>query len=93
MVLGILSLILCFLTIFDIPLIVLGIIFSALGLRAAHAGGGGRGMAIAGLTCSILGAVAVAALLVFFVHRASSCDQRYDRGTQAYNDCIIHGNS
>jgi hypothetical protein len=88
LVLGILALVLCFLTVFDIPLIVLGIIFSALGLRAARAGAGGRGLAVAGLTCSIIGAVAATALFVFVYNRAKDCADKFDTGTTEYNNCL-----
>lgn len=91
LVLGILALILSFLTLFDIPLIVLGIVFSVLGLRAAARGAGGRGMAIAGLTCAIIGAIAATTLFIVVYNRAKDCSDRFDTGTSAYRICLQHG--
>jgi hypothetical protein len=88
MVLGILSILLCWIAFFDIPLIVLGIIFSVLGLGAAKRGASGRGMAIAGLTCAIVGAVAATAITVWAVRKDRSCSDKYDRGSYRYELCI-----
>jgi hypothetical protein len=88
LVLGILALILSFLTLFDIPLIVLGIVFSVLGLREAARGAGGKGMAIAGLTCAIIGAIAAATLFIVVYNRAKDCADRYDTGSSAYRTCL-----
>lgn len=92
LVLGIVSLALFFLTVFDVPLIVLGIVFSALGLRAARRGEGRRAMALAGLICSVVAAVVVTVALTYFVSRGHTCEQRYDRGSTGYNNCLLHLN-
>jgi len=90
-VLGILALILSFLTLFDIPLIVLGIVFSVLGLRQAARGDGGRGMAIAGLTCAIIGAIVAATLFIVVYNRAKDCADKFDTGTSDYRVCLQLG--
>jgi hypothetical protein len=91
LVLGILALILSFLTLFDIPLIVLGIVFSVLGLRQAARGNGGRGMAIAGLTCAIIGAIVAATLFIVVYNRAKDCADKFDTGTSDYRACLQLG--
>ena len=88
LILGILSLALFFFTVLDVPLIVLGIIFSSLGLAAAKRGEGRRAMALAGLICSLIAALVVAATTVFVLHRVRICDRSYDRGTSQYSSCI-----
>jgi TctA family transporter len=90
-VLGILALILSFLTLFDIPLIVLGVVFSVLGLQAARRGAGGKGMAIAGLSCAIIGAIVAATLFIIVYNRAKDCADRFDSGTSAYQTCLRVG--
>jgi hypothetical protein len=91
MILGIVSIPLCFLTIFDLPVVILGLTFSIMGLAAAKKGAGRRGMALAGLICSIVGAVAIFGVFAFALNRASTCGQQYSKGTQAYSDCIRTG--
>jgi hypothetical protein len=91
LVLGILALILSFLTLFDIPLIVLGVVFSVLGLRQAARGGGGKGTAIAGLTCAIVGAIVATTLFIVVYNRAKDCADRFDTGTSDYRVCLQLG--
>ena len=90
LILGICSVVFCFLTFLDLPLVILGVIFSGLGLRASKEGKGQRGLAVAGLTLSILGAVLVVAFTVFLLHQVNYCQQHHDQGTRAYNECIVH---
>lgn len=75
LVLGILSIVLCFLSFFDLILVVLAIVFGILGRKQSDSipGQPGRGAATAGLICGIVGAVLVAALIVLVVTRYSSC--------------------
>lgn len=89
LILGIVSLALFIFTILDIPVVVLGIVFSVLGLRAAKRGEGRRGMALAGLICSVVAALVVTVTLTYVVHRMKVCDERYDRGTSSYNSCLV----
>ena len=89
LILGILSLALFFFNVLDVPLVVLGIIFSSLGLAAAKRGEGRRAMALAGLICSLIAVLVVAATTVFVLHRMRICDRSYDRGTSQYNSCIV----
>lgn len=92
LVLGILSLGLFFLTALDVPLIVLGIVFSVLGLRAAKRGEGRRTMALAGLICSLVAVVVVIVSLTYVVARGHTCERRFDRGSSEFNNCLLHLN-
>jgi len=58
MILGIVSVVLCWLPIVSLPCGIGGLIFSILGIRRAKTTGTGRGVALAGLVLSILGLLA-----------------------------------
>ena len=90
LVLGICSLVLFFLNFLDIPLVILGIVFSSRGLRASREGKGQRSLAVAGLVVSILAAVLVVTVCIVLLHQVHYCQQRHDQGTRAYNECIVH---
>jgi hypothetical protein len=63
LVLGIISLPAVILSIFDVPIALLGIIFGGVGIAKANKiGGKGKGMAIAGLACGVLGLILSVAL-------------------------------
>lgn len=57
MTLGIVSLPMCWTGLLALVLIVLGIVFSSIGIRNASHGAPHKGMAIAGLVCAIIGAL------------------------------------
>jgi hypothetical protein len=76
------------LSIFDIVFVVLAIIFGFLGLSDAKRSGTGRGMALTGLVCGIVGAIAATVLTVVFVAHIKPCLDNYDRGSTAQQDCI-----
>jgi hypothetical protein len=75
LVLGIASIVLCFLTLLDLPVVVLAIVFGALGRRDAARlpGQPGRGNATAGIVCGIVGAVLVGILLAVFLTKYRDC--------------------
>lgn len=87
MVLGILAIVFCWTTLFDLVLLVPAVIFSALGLGVAKTNGRGRGQAIAGLICSAVAVVLAVVLLVFLVHVAGKCSG-VDHSGGAYDRCI-----
>lgn len=64
MILGIVSLISCWIGLVSLPAAIAGIVFSILGMRRAKATGTGRGMAITGLVLSILGLLLFVGLCV-----------------------------
>jgi uncharacterized protein DUF4190 len=89
LVLGILAIVFCWTSIFDVVFVALGVIFGVLGLSDAKRGGGGRGMAIGGLVCAIVGALVATLLSVIIYSRIRPCLDVYDRNDQSqYNACI-----
>jgi len=70
MVLGILALVLCWFPFVNWILALLGIIFGALGIGRANRVGKGKGMAITGLVCGVLGAVLGIVLVVLALSAA-----------------------
>jgi hypothetical protein len=83
MVIGIVALVLCWFLFLNWVLAVLGIIFSALGIVRARKVGKGKGMAIAGLICAIVGGalgtvISVVAMRSFgeYIEKAKSTEAR-----------------
>lgn len=87
-VLGILAIVFCWTSIFDVVLVALTIIFGMLGLSDAKRGGGGRGLAISGLVCALVGAILATVLTVVFYQRIKPCLNDYNQGSAAQNNCI-----
>ena len=78
LVLGIIALALCWVPFLNWILSLLGIIFGGLGIgKAGRVGGRGKGMAIAGLICAILGVVVSILLILFFVSAAKQAEVHY----------------
>jgi len=89
LVLGILSMVLCVLSFLDVFLIIPAIIFGSLALNdAKRNGGAGRGMAISGLVCAVIGAVLAMMLTVWLAPKVARCANDYPRNSAAYNTCI-----
>lgn len=88
LVLGILAIVFCWTSIFDVILVAPAVIFGFLGLGDAKRGSGGRGMAISGLVCALVGAMLAVVLTVVIYSRLRVCLDSYNRGTSAYNNCI-----
>lgn len=88
MVLGIVSLVLFWTSVIDIPIVILGITFSAIGLKRAKLGAGARGMAMAGLICSLIAAVVVAVLLAVIVPRYVHCHDKWGDNSTQIRKCI-----
>jgi hypothetical protein len=88
LVLGILAIVLCWTSVLDVVFVALAVIFGLLGLGEAKRGGGGRGMAISGLVCAVIGALLATVLTVVIIQRIRPCLDNYDKGSSAYNTCI-----
>ena len=86
---GIASIVFCWLSVLDALLVIPGIVFSTLSLRGgeSRAAREGRGMAIAGLVCSIIGAVLAIALTAWIYSRFGECTE-FDNGSAAFRTCI-----
>jgi hypothetical protein len=90
LVLGILSIVLFWTTIFDAIAVILGLIFGFLGLNEAKRAGRGRGIAIAGIVCGFVGAALAIVFTVWLIHRIQPCMHSYSSGTSEFNSCVRH---
>lgn len=90
MILGIASIPLFFLTFLDLALIVPALVFGILGLRESkRRNGRGRGQAIAGLTCLIVGAIGATVFTVWVFTRVGSCEHYLrDGDNTGYHQCV-----
>ena len=88
-VLGVSSILLFFTTFLDVVVIVLGFVFSILGLQAARLGRKHRGLAIAGIVLSGVAAVIVLVFATWLLQRVHHCEQLHDQGSRAYDKCIV----
>jgi hypothetical protein len=89
LIFGIASIVLCWLSIFDLLPIVVAVVFGILGINEAARRGDGRGrrMAIAGIICAGVGTLLAIVLTVYFVHLIKPCLD-YPSGSAAQNHCI-----
>ena len=89
LVLGIVSIVLCWLSLFDVVPVVLALVFGILGRNESvrHPERGGHGMAVAGIVCAVVGAVLAGLFTAWALHRFSSC---YDSNlsTSQVRTCI-----
>jgi hypothetical protein len=90
LVLGILSIVLFWTTIFDAIPVILGVIFGFLGLNEAKRTGRSRGVAIAGIVCGFVGAVIAIAFTAWIIHRIQPCVNSYNSGSTQFNSCVRH---
>jgi hypothetical protein len=88
LVLGILAIFFCWTSIFDVVFVALALIFGFLGLGESKRGAGGRGMALSGIACAVVGALFATVLTVVIYSRVRPCLDDFDRGTSAQQDCI-----
>jgi hypothetical protein len=89
LVLGICAIVFCWLSFFDAVFVILGLIFSLLALNETRSGARrGRGMAIAGLVCTIVGAVLATIFTVWIVHAANQCGGFSNSNAPGWEQCI-----
>jgi hypothetical protein len=89
LVLGICSIVFCWLSLFDAIFVVLGLIFALIAMAEARTPGrGGRGMAVAGLICTIVGAVLATLFTVWIVHAANQCGGFSNSNVPGWNQCV-----
>jgi hypothetical protein len=93
LVLGILSCVLCFATLFDLLLIVPGLVLSILGISQARATGVGRSMARWGLGLTIAGALlaAIVGLLLIVLIKNVDCSVSHPSGSFDSSFCSSKG--
>jgi hypothetical protein len=89
LVLGIGSLVFCWLSIFDALLIVPALIFGGIALSEANRrpNRDGRNMAITALACTLVGAVLATVLTFVYYNKIKDCLD-YNSGSAQYNQCI-----
>ncbi|HZC69385.1 MAG TPA: DUF4190 domain-containing protein [Jatrophihabitans sp.] len=89
LILGIASIVLCVLSFFDGVLVVLGLIFSLIGMNETkRTGGAGRGLAVAGLICSIIGAVLATVFSVLVIHASNQCGGFSNSDQPGWDQCF-----
>jgi TM2 domain-containing membrane protein YozV len=93
LVLGIVSIVFCWTFVFDLLLIVPALIFSLLGLGETRRGRSGRGMAVAGLWCTIVAGVLCLAftILLVVVARSIDCSTYHDPNSFSGSYCRQRG--
>jgi hypothetical protein len=88
LVLGILAILFCWTSLLDIVLVALGLIFGFLGIGEARRTGSGRRMAITGVVCALVGALAATLMTVWYFQRIQPCLDNYAQNSVAYNQCL-----
>jgi hypothetical protein len=89
LVLGILSIVLCWLAFFDAVFVILALIFGLIALSETKTGrSGGRSLAIAGLACMVVGAILATLISIKYVHVIRDCGGLSHRNDSAFNQCV-----
>jgi hypothetical protein len=89
LVLGAGSIVFCFFFFFDALLVIPGLIFGIIAMNESKArGGSGRGLAVAGLVCSIVGAVLATVMSVLLIHAVNKCGGFDNGNVQGFQDCV-----
>lgn len=74
LVLGILAIVLCFLSVFDLVPIILATVFGFLALGDARRNNvGGRGLALTGLICAAVGTILAVLVTILYAHISNEC--------------------
>jgi hypothetical protein len=89
LVLGIASIVFCWLSLFDLVPVVLAIVFGCISLSEARRRPGqeGRNLAIAGIVCAVIGAICAIVISIWLFSRVHDCLD-YSPGSSAYSTCI-----
>jgi hypothetical protein len=91
LILGIASVLLFWTTVFDAIPAILAIVFGTMGLsEARNRGTGGRGLAIAGLICAAVGAIAAIAFTAFILHVTNQCGGLSHQNDPGFKQCVQH---
>ncbi|MEO8888500.1 MAG: DUF4190 domain-containing protein [Jatrophihabitantaceae bacterium] len=89
LVLGLASILFCWLSFFDVVLVVLAVVFGfiALGEAKRRPGNEGKGLAIAGLACALVGAILATVLTIVIYTKYKDCIG-LGLGSSQYSQCI-----
>lgn len=89
MVLGILSIVLCWLSILDALLVVPAVILGIIALTEARSrNGAGKGMALTGLICGVVGAVLAITATVLVLNAYDKCGGASQSDAPGFNECV-----
>jgi len=89
LVLGIVSIVFFWTSIFDVVPVVLAIVFGSIALNdSKRTNGNGRSMAVSGIVCGVIGALLAITFTVVVYTRIKPCLEEYDQGSSAQNSCI-----
>ena len=88
LVLGALSIVLCWLSLFDVVLIVPAIVFGSVGLSESRRSGSGRRLAIGGIACAVIGAVLAVFLTVLVKDAFDQCGGISHRNDPGFMECV-----
>jgi hypothetical protein len=91
LVLGIVSIVFCWLSVLDVVPIILALVFGLIALSEAKSrpDGGGRSMAISGLVCCVIGAILATIVTVKIVHAIDQCGGfNSSRSSTVFQECI-----
>jgi len=89
MVFGILAILFCWLSFFDLLLIVPAIVFGVLGRgdAARYPERGGRGAATSGLVCGVVAIVLAVASTAYIYDKVKPCLDQFSASSAAYEKC------
>jgi hypothetical protein len=89
LVLGICSIVFCWLSVFDAVFVVLALIFGLLALSDVKKGRSrGRGMAVAGLVCMVVGAVLATVISIKVFRAIDQCGGLNQSNNSSFNQCL-----
>lgn len=89
LVMGIVSILLFWTSIFDIVPVILAIVFGIIALNESKGrGGNARGMAVAGIVCGAIGAILAIVMTVLFVHAINKCGGFNSDNRPGFNKCV-----
>lgn len=89
LIFGIASIVLCWLTVFDLLPIIAAVVFGILGLNEAKRRGDGRGhgFAVAGIVCAVVGTILAVILSIYLYNKIEPCLD-LPSGSSAQRTCI-----
>jgi hypothetical protein len=89
LILGIVSIVFFWTSIFDVVPVVLAIVFGSIAINdSKRSNGTGRSMAVSGIVCGVIGALLAITFTVVVYTRIKPCLEEYDQGSSAQNTCI-----
>lgn len=88
LVLGIASILLCWLWVLDLIPVVIAIVLGAVAIGDSRRTGRGRGLAVAGIACALVAALIFLVITIWAVPKVQDCLNSYDQNSSAFDNCI-----